>query len=76
MSVISNRHSVVPFVSGSSVPMSEQRLARVLYKTSKKDAGKNILPSVCTSVLFLSDDAVSEQIEQLLPHVKNMLESV
>lgn len=53
MSVISNRHQFVPFVSGTSKPYHEQRLAKVGYKkVSKKQ-------SVCVSIPRLSDDDVA-----------------
>lgn len=48
MSIISNRHSVVPFVAGTSKPFPEQRLAKVGYKSSKANPAK--FPSVCASV--------------------------
>lgn len=72
MSNVSNRHSVVPFVSGESKPLSGQRLARVGYKKTKEQP--NPLPSVCASIPFLPVPS-PEQINALLPHIGNLLES-
>ena len=48
MSVISNRHTVNPFVAGKSAALSGQRLAKVGYKTTAKNPAK--YPSICVSV--------------------------
>jgi hypothetical protein len=72
MSNVSNRHSVVPFVSGESKPLSGQRLARVGYKKTKEQP--NPLPSVCASIPFLPVPS-QEQLNALLPHIGNLLES-
>lgn len=53
MSVVSNRHLFVPFVSGDSKPFAEQRLAKVSYK---KKSGKI---SQCVSIPMLSDGEVN-----------------
>lgn len=71
MSNISDRHAVIPFVSGESKAFSGQRLARVGYKKTKDNP--NPLPSVCASIPFLPVPT-SEQITALLPHIGRMLE--
>lgn len=71
---ISNRHTVNPFVAGKSAPMSEQRLARVGYKSTAKNPAK--YQSVCASVpQILSADISEEQIKNLMPHIVGLLES-
>lgn len=69
---ISNRHPVNLFVAGKSAPMSEQRLARVGYKSSAKNPAK--YPNVCASVPRLSE-LTNEQIEALQDHIFTMLEN-
>lgn len=72
---ISNRHSVVPFVSGESVPFSGQRLAKVGYKAVGPDK-KQKLPSICLSVPALQVGEITENIDSLLPHIKQMIQDV
>lgn len=72
MSIVSNVHTLVPFVSGESKPLGGQRLAKVGFKKTKDNP--NPLPSVCASVPFLSREEVMGNIEALLPFVGNMLE--
>lgn len=74
MSIISNVHSLVPFISGESKPMNGQRLAKVGFKKTKDNP--NPLPSVCASVPFLQQEEVMGQINALLPHIGTMLEGV
>lgn len=52
MSNVSNRHNVVPFVSGKSQPLTGQELVVCSFKQTAKmtKAGKKALPSVCVSV--------------------------
>lgn len=69
---ISNRHPVNLFVAGKSAAMSEQRLARVGYKSSAKNPAK--YPNVCASVPRLSE-LTNEQIEALQDHIFTMLET-
>jgi hypothetical protein len=78
MSVVSNVHSVVPFVSGESKPLGGQRLSKVGFKLTEKmkKEGQTALPSVCASVPFLAREEVMGNIEALLPHVGTMLEGV
>lgn len=70
---ISNRHSVVPFVAGKSAPLSDQRLAKIGYKSSKEKKAK--FPSVCASVPVLSDEQIIPFSERLLPFVRSVLEN-
>ena len=76
MSNVSNRHSVVPFVAGTSKPLTGQRLARAGFKLTEKmkAAGKTALPSVCASVPQIDPAAVQVFISELMPHIGNMLE--
>ena len=76
MSNVSNRHAVVPFVAGTSKPLSGQRLARAGFKLTEKmkQAGKTALPSVCASVPHIDPAAVQMFWNDLLPHVGTMLE--
>lgn len=74
MSVVSNVHSVVPFVSGESKPLGGQRLSKVGFKKTKDNPSP--LPSVCASVPMLEREEVMGNIEALLPHVGTMLEGV
>jgi hypothetical protein len=78
MSVVSNVHSVVPFVSGESKPLGGQRLSKVGFKLTEKmkKEGQTALPSVCASVPMLEREEVMGNIEALLPHVGTMLEGV
>jgi hypothetical protein len=73
MSVISNRHTVVPFIAGKTVAFPEQRLSKVGYKETKKTKAK--YPSIAVSVPVLADSDISAKIEQLIPHVRSMLEN-
>lgn len=73
MSNISNRHNVNPFVAGKSQPLTGQRLAKVGYKTTKKQAAK--FPSVCVSVPKLEDAQIIPELERMIPYVRTMLEN-
>lgn len=67
MSVISTRHSVVPFVSGESKAFENQRLAKITYKPRGKNAAK--FPSVCVSVPAVPElDDV--QVSRMMPHIQ------
>lgn len=55
MSTISNRHTVVPFVAGKTAPLTGQRLAKVGYKTTKKQKAK--FANVAVSVPMIDKDA-------------------
>lgn len=69
---ISNRHPVNLFVAGKSQAMSEQRLARVGYKSSAKNPAK--YPNVCASVPRIIE-LTESQIEALSEHIVTMLEN-
>ena len=73
MSTISNRHSVLPFVAGTSAPLSGQRLAKVGYK--KTAAMPNPPASVCASVPMIQPADVLDKVQRLLPYIGAMLES-
>jgi hypothetical protein len=73
MSNVSNRHSVVAFVAGESKALSEQRLSKVGYKSSKTNPAK--FPSVCASVPKIAASEIEGHFSQLIPHVRTMLES-
>lgn len=55
MSQVSNRHTVVPFVAGKTVALNDQRLAKVGYKTTKKQKAK--FANVAVSVPVISTDS-------------------
>lgn len=74
MSVISNTHSVLPFVSGTSKPLNGQRLAKVGYKSSKSQPAK--FPSVCASIPVLEGEEILGQVDALIPHFRSFLEGV
>ena len=74
MSVVSNRHTVVPFIAGKSVPFNGQRLARVLYKPSKNKGGKQDYPSVCVSVPRIQEPLDSETLEKLNPFIIELIQ--
>ena len=78
MSNVSNRHSVFPFVSGESKALSGQRLAKVGYKQTKamSDKGEIAPKSICVSVPMFTREDVMGNIEALIPHIGNWLESV
>lgn len=72
MSTISNRHSVVPFISGKSEPLTGQRLARILYKPRGKNPAA--YPSVCVSVPPVKFDEVRAHTERLMPAMMRLVE--
>ena len=72
MSIVSNIHTLVPFVSGESKPLTGQRLAKVGFKKTKDNP--NPLPSVCASVPMIQQEEVMGNIQALLPHIGTMLE--
>lgn len=69
---ISNRHSIVPFISGISEALSGQRLAKVGYKSTKENKAK--YPSICVSVPRIGNDAITENIAGLMPYIKELIE--
>lgn len=72
MSNVSNRHTVTPFVSGESKPLSGQRLAKVGYKD--RGGKKAKLPSICVSIPMIEEPS-EDQMIRLLPHIRTMLET-
>lgn len=85
MSVISNRHQIVP-MDKKSKAMSGQRLVRIIAKAAtaplsdnwvKKENGyysPHLCASMCVSVPHIEQNEVSDNIVALLPHVAAMLE--
>lgn len=73
MSNVSTAHDVVPFVAGKTNPFTGQRLAKVGYKSTKKNPAK--YPSIAASVPMISDAAITESMDSLLPYIRNMLEA-
>ena len=74
MSNVSNVHDVVPFVAGKTAPLTGQRLAKVGYKTTAKNPAR--FASVAVSVPHISPDAITENLQSLLPYIGTMLENV
>lgn len=73
MSIVSDRHSVVPFKSGETKPLQGQRLAKIGYKDRGDKKAK--FASVAVSVPFLTAEVVESNIKRLLPHIGTMLET-
>lgn len=69
---ITNRHQLNKFIAGKSAPLSDQRLARVGYKSTKKQVAR--FASVCVSVPVITSIDES-QVEKLLPYIVEMLEN-
>lgn len=70
---ITNRHAVVPFVAGKSQALTDQRLSKVGYKSSKGKPAK--FASVCASVPVIPADEIVGNINRLIPYVRTFLES-
>lgn len=73
MSQVSNRHTVVPFVAGKTVALNDQRLAKVGYKTTKKQSAK--YPSIAVSVPTIQDGTLTENVSRLVPYLRAVCES-
>jgi hypothetical protein len=75
MSNFSTAHTVTAFDAKKSQALNGQRLAKIRYKTTEKQAAK--FPNVCVSVPFVSSEAFEnvETIKQLAPHIRAMLEN-
>lgn len=71
MSNISNRHNVVAFDAKTSKPLSDQRLAKVGYKSSKANPAK--FPSVCASIPFLTNWSETQS-ESLRPYIVQLVQ--
>src|SRR3990172_1508944 len=69
---ITNRHSVIPFVAGKTVPLTDQRLAKIGYKTTKKNPAK--FPNVAVSVPPITefDETI---LERALPYLVTVFEN-
>lgn len=80
MSTISNVHNVDVYVSGKSQALTNQRLAKFSWKTRTIEvSGKEekIKPeSKCVSIPFIDSNNVINNIDILMPHIKNYLNSV
>jgi hypothetical protein len=74
MSNVSSAHDVVPFVAGKTNPLTDQRLAKVGYKSTVKNPAK--YPSIAVSVPMILDADIVDNTEQLLPYFRNMLEGI
>lgn len=72
MSNVSNIHNVVPFKAGDKA-LTGQRLAKVGYKTSKKNPAK--YSSVAVSVPHISPADISANLSALMPYIGTMLEN-
>lgn len=73
MSVISDRHSFVPFVSsgaGKSKAMDSQRLLKVVFKSRN---GESARQSVCASVPVIDRNIVSADINLFVPYVCDLI---
>lgn len=73
MSNVSTAHDVIPFISGKTNPLTDQRLCRVMYKDTKKSPAAH--PSVAVSLPMIAHDDITTYGEQLIPFIKSMLES-
>ena len=76
MSVIADRHTVVPFVAGKTAAFQDQRLAKVGYKDRTDKNGKTTkakLPSIAVSVPKIT--SIEGHLTALLPHIVSMLET-
>ena len=73
MSNVSTAHTVTRFDAKLSQALTGQRLAKVRYKTTAKQAAK--YPSVCVSVPFVSPEIVTENIKRLMPYVLDMVQN-
>lgn len=72
MSTISNRHSVIPFIAGSSKPLTDQRLTKITYKSRKGTPQK--FPNVCVSLPVLAEPT-DQEMTLLMPHLCALLET-
>ena len=72
MSHFPSTHLVTAFDSAKSQALSGQRLAKIRYKTTAKQAAK--FPSVCVSVPPLADSEIMDNLPALKVHIRAMLE--
>ena len=75
MSTISNRHTVTSHISGKSQALTGQRLAKVTYKTTSIKVGEKWKQAVCASIPMLSNAEITENIESLLPYIREFMET-
>ena len=73
MSHFPSTHLVTAFDSAKSQALSGQRLAKIRYKTTAKQAAK--FPSVCVSVPPLDDSEIMDNLPALKVHIRAMLEA-
>ena len=73
MSHFPSTHMVTAFDSAKSQALSGQRLAKIRYKTTAKQAAK--FPSVCVSVPPLADAEIMDNLPALKMHIRAMLEA-
>ena len=73
MSHFPSTHLVTAFDSAKSQALSGQRLAKIRYKTTAKQAAK--FPSVCVSVPPLVDSEIMDNLPALKVHIRAMLEA-
>lgn len=79
MSNVSDRHQIVPFISGKTKPLSDQRLAVVSYKLTKEDKAKGLTEkskqSVCASIpVFTAAMVTPEAVEAFKPYLVQMIQ--
>lgn len=70
---ITNRHAVIPFVSGETAPLAGQRLAKVGYKSSKTKAAK--YKSIAVSVPKIIEPLSADILQRVSKHVVAMFEN-
>ena len=73
MSHFPSTHLVTAFDSAKSQALTGQRLAKIRYKTTAKQAAK--FPSVCVSVPPLVDSEIMDNLPALKVHIRAMLEA-
>lgn len=80
MSTISNVHNVDVYVSGKSIALTGQRLAKFSWKTRTVEVNgkeEKVKPeSKCVSVPVIADSDIKGNIDILIPHIKSYLNSV
>lgn len=74
MSVVSNQHTIVPFVAGKTEPLTGQRLAKIGYKKTKDQP--NPPKSIAVSLPVITDADIVANIQLILPLVREACEGV
>lgn len=72
MSNVSNVHTVQPYVSGKSIALSGQRLAKATFKTDKETGKKP--ESKCVSIPAVTDAEIQQHLSKLLPAFGRLLD--